>query len=137
MISTKKLAEDIKDWTKDDLKKQMHTIEKRSFVTYIQELMDEKQMSKAKLISKTNIQRNYGYQILDGSKSAGKDKIVQLCLGLECSMEQAQRLLALAQVGSLYAKNKRDALCIYALEHHLSVMDTNLLLEEFGLELLF
>ena len=103
-----------------------------SFSEYLSEKMQEKDISPGKLWELSSIQRNYGYQILNGSKAPGRDKVIALCLSLKLSLEETQRALALANAGALYARRKRDSILIFSLNKGLSVMDTNILLFDFS-----
>lgn len=78
------------------------------------------------------IQRNYAYQILNGTKNPGRDKVIALCLAAEMDYDDTQRALALADLGKLYPRRKKDSIIIFALKHHLNVQQTNELLYEEG-----
>ena len=54
-----------------------------SFHEYLTQLLDEKGLIKAQVITDSNIQKNYGYQIFDGSKHHPATKL--LPLHLQCS----------------------------------------------------
>lgn len=82
------------------------------------------------LIRSSQIQRNYAYQILNGTKNPGRDKVVALCLAAQMNYEEAQRALTLADLGKLYPRRKRDSIIIFALNQKLSVQQTNELLFE-------
>lgn len=101
---------------------------KLSFSAYLLEKMQEKEIPPARLWELTQIQRNYGYQILNGTKLPGRDKVIALCLSLSLTLEEAQRALILADAGALYARRTRDSILIFSLQKGLSVSDTNILL---------
>ena len=82
------------------------------------------------LIRSSQIQRNYAYQILSGVKNPGRDKVLALCLAAQMNYDETQRALALADVGKLYPRRKRDSIIIFALNQKLSVQQTNELLFE-------
>ena len=103
-----------------------------TFSEYLLQKMQEKDISASRLWNLSLIQRNYGYQILDGRKTPGRDKVIALCLSLKLSLEETQRALTLANAGSLYPRRKRDSILIFSLEKSLSVMDTNTLLFDFS-----
>ena len=60
--------------------------------------------------------------------------IVDCIYGVNTTPEfrETQHLLYYAGHKALYARNSFDSAIWYALEHHLSVIDANLLLEELG-----
>ncbi len=101
---------------------------KISFPAYLLEKMQEKGVSPARLWESSQIQRNYGYQILNGTKLPGRDKVIALCLSLSLTLEETQRALILADAGALYARRIRDSILIFSLQKGLSVSDTNILL---------
>lgn len=98
-----------------------------SFHEYFNSLLT---ISKSELVKKSGIERTYAYHILDGSKNPGRDKILRLCISASLSVEETNRCLKLSKESILYPKSKRDSLIQYSINQHLSVIDTNLLLNE-------
>lgn len=117
-----------------NLKEYTHTLQKenlpQSFAQYISRIIAEQNLSPAEVIRDSAIQRNYGYQILEGRKLPGRDKIVALALACHLALDETQRCLTLAGEGTLYAKNPRDSVLIFAVQKKLSVPETNELLFE-------
>lgn len=101
-----------------------------SFASYLNQKMTEHGITPASLIQKAGIQRNYGYQILSGQKKPSRDKIIALCLALHLPLKDTQHALTLAQEGTLYPRNHRDSILIFAVNESLSVLKTNELLCE-------
>ena len=132
LLSSAKNISDLKQYT-DTLS---HNVFPSSFPEYLSELLRVHQMTPAELIASAGIQRNYGYQILDGRRHPSRDKVLSLCLALTLDVTETQRALTLTQNGQLYSKNRRDSILIFALEKKLSVIDTNALLEEMSEPLL-
>jgi hypothetical protein len=110
--------------------------EQKDFCTQVQILMEKRGYRKSDLIRKTMIDRTYGYQILGGMKVPGKNKVIEIALALGCTLEQCQQLLSLSGNPALYAQNPFDAVCIYSLNRHLSVMECEQLLAGHHLSLL-
>ena len=100
---------------------------------YLASLIDEKNLNKAEVIKKSNIQTNYAYQILSGIRIPSRDKLIALCFGLDLTLDEAQTLLKYAGFAQLYPKNKRDSIIISSLKNHTSVIKCNILLEEYHL----
>lgn len=88
------------------------------------------------VIKKAQIDRTYGHQIFNGTRIPSRDKLIQLAFGFEISLEETQKLLRVSGKSTLYAKVKRDAVCIYAITHNLSVMEVQELLSGMGLPIL-
>ncbi|GAA0731975.1 hypothetical protein [Clostridium oceanicum] len=121
----------------DDISKLNNYVEKTKitfstidFCTYFENIIKENNIKKSKLIEASNIDRTYGYQILNGTKKPSRDKILQLCLSCKLNMDNTQRALILGNVGQLYAKNPRDSIIIFSINKGLNVIDTNDLLDE-------
>ena len=68
------------------------------------------------MIRASLIQRNYAYQILNGTKNPGRDKVLALCIAAHMNYEETQRALALADLGKLYPRRKKDSIIIFALK---------------------
>lgn len=128
LLSSARNISELKQYT-DTLSQ---TVFPSSFSEYLSELLRVRQIPPAELIAAAGIQRNYGYQILDGQTPSLTDKVLSICLALTLDVTETQRALTLTQNGQLYSKNKRDSILIFALEKKLSVIDTNVLLEEMG-----
>lgn len=102
----------------------------KSFAEYIISYLSEHHISESELILASQIQRNYAYQILNGSKNPGREKVLALCLAAGMNYEETQRALTLAGLGKLYPRRKEDSVIIFAIERGLSVLQTNELLYE-------
>lgn len=101
-----------------------------SLSDYFIQYMRTHNIQESELILASQIQRNYAYQILNGTKNPGRDKVLALCLAAEMDYTETQRALALANLGKLYPRRKRDSIIIFALDQKLSVQQTNELLFE-------
>lgn len=108
-----------------------------SFVEYLETLMIQKKITKSQLIKNSNLDRTYAYQILNGTKKPSRIKVIQIALSLQLTHQETNNLLSLSNNGSLYPKVKFDAIILLALKNHYSVIDTNLLLDEYHLPILF
>ena len=96
---------------------------------YLTLLMEEKKMNKAEIIKKSHLEQIYAYHIFAGrKKNPSRNKILALALALELTPEEAQRLLYYAGCERLYVRSSWDSVILYALGHHMSVMDTEALL---------
>ena len=105
-------------------------------VSYLEACLEKKDLKKSEVIEKTNLQKNYAYQICNGTKKGSKEKIIQLALAMHLDLHDTNNLLSLSNNGLLYAKVKKDAILIYALQHHYDLYQTNELLLAHGFEIL-
>ena len=134
MITTKQLQELIDKETNID--KILQAIPSTTLIDYLDSLISSSNLSKAQIINNSTLQRNYAYQIIDGTKQPGRDKVIMLALALNTTQQHTNNLLSLSNNGSLYPKVERDALIIIALNNHYSVMETNNLLFDYHKDIL-
>ena len=99
-------------------------------------ILVEKGLTLSDLMKRSNINKNYGYNILNGRRTnPSRDKILALCLGAGLSVEETQNVLLLSKVGGLYCKCERDVWIAFALNSGLSdVLEVNIMLEKKGIE---
>lgn len=124
ILSSAKTPEELQAYT--ETLKQEHI--SCSFADFISEKLRERELSAAVLIRNSMIQRNYGYQLLNGTRTPSRDKVLAFCLALGLDLTDTQRALNCAATGQLYPKNKRDSVLLFAIKKNLSVMETNDLL---------
>lgn len=105
-----------------------------TLTSYFSKKIAEKGVTAAEVIRASQIQRNYGYQILNGQKKPGRDKVIALCLALSLSLDETQKALTLSSEGLLYPRNRRDSILIFCLNKKLPVSQTNELLYEMAEE---
>ena len=124
----------------DDLQKYVDDIEKDpvydSFQEYFNSLPQIQGMEKAALIRRTGIERTYGYQLLKGTRSPGREKVIIFCLAAGLNLHETQRALRAAGEPVLYSRKRRDAILIFAVNEKLSIADTQELLTQFDEALL-
>lgn len=90
------------------------------FYELIDEMLQERDIKRADLIKSLNLDRTYGYQILNGTRMPTKNQIICIGLYLGVTVEQMQQLLRICGRESLYIRNIEDAKVMYALEHKYS-----------------
>lgn len=106
----------------------------RDLPGYLHKLMQEKEIGQSTLIRNSGLNYNHAYDVINGrnSKGVSRDRALGLCFGARCTVREAQRLLWHAQCSRLYARNRRDAIIIFCLEHGLSLAAADEALYEFG-----
>ncbi|MEL7609641.1 MAG: helix-turn-helix transcriptional regulator [Bacillota bacterium] len=105
-------APDLKTYMRDNA----GLMEVPPFYLLIAELCKKAGISKAVVIEKANIPRNYGYQIFNGIRNPSRDKVIQLAFGFGMDVENAQELLKAAREAPLYARIPRESVilrCLY------------------------
>lgn len=91
----------------------------------LEELYEKKDFSKADLARKSGMSIVYLHQIFSGRRKPSRDRLLCLCIGLEATLEETQRLLLQATYAQLYIKLKRDAIISYGIVHHMNLNEIN------------
>ena len=106
-----------------------------SFARYFNEYIGEHGIALPEIIERSGISGNYVYNIVNGVRNPGRDKIIALCIGAGMNVSECNRALKIAKEGVLYPKNERDARIIIAVNNGITkVMDINIILDNEGLE---
>ena len=79
----------------------------------------EKGFTHADVIRKLNVERSYGYQLLNGKRVPTRIQLIKLCFLLKLTFEETQKLLKAAGKEILYARNVTDAKIMYSIEHNI------------------
>lgn len=106
--------------------------ESSTAASYMQALLRERGLGAREAVRRCNLDRSYGYQLLNGTRVPSRDLILSIALELRFTEEETQRVLKLAGRPVLYARCRRDAAVLYALNHDLGPEETNSLLRDLG-----
>ena len=90
---------------------------------YLPALMACHGTDKAELIERAGLEKGYAYQIFRGLRNPGRDRLIQLALGLGCTLDETQKLLRLGGRNGLYSPVRRDAAILFCLTRHYSVAE--------------
>ena len=100
---------------------------------YLTNLLAEKNLSKPEVIAASQLNREYAYHIFSGTrKNPSRPKLLALAIAMGLNLDEIQYLLRYAKQSPLYPRNPWDSTIIFAVEHKLSVMETNELLHQLG-----
>ena len=91
----------------------------------IQRIFDEKGMSKAQLAKQSGISEVYLHQLFSGRRFPSRSRLLCLCFGLGATVDEAQSLLQQARHAPLSSRDRRDAIIIFALSHHMTLFEVN------------
>ena len=98
---------------------------------YLHHLLEEKHLIKMDVVRDSLLERLYAYHIFAGrKKNPSRNKVISLALAMKLTPEETQYLLYYAGAEQLYVRNPRDSIIWYALDHHMSVIDTNIILQK-------
>ena len=103
---------------------------------YLKGILTKKNIKPADAIRKSGLDRSYGHQIISGKKAPSRDKLIALSFGMELELDEVNDLLKVSRNRTLYARDQRDAVIIYAFTNKLSIIETNQLLFEKGIEII-
>ncbi|MGI6265164.1 MAG: hypothetical protein ACOYJY_06860 [Acutalibacteraceae bacterium] len=99
-------------------------------------LIAEKGLKKAQVIKQSELSEVYAYQIFSGIRVPTRSKLLCLAVGMELNLDEVQTLLKCAGYSPLYVKLPFDSVVLYGICKHLTVVQINELLYEYGLETL-
>ena len=108
-------------------------IEESPLCDYLNSMLKEKGMTKAEIIKKTSLSQSHVYQSFSGKRLPTRDKLIEICLAMEVSVDEAQTLLKYTGYAPLYPRNKRDSVIIAAMRNGESVIRCNITLDELNL----
>ena len=111
-----------------------HRIKERNLPEYLQQLLDEKGLTRAEVVRKAGLNDTFGYQIFMGQRGASRNKVLQLAFAMGLSLKEADRLLQASGANELYCKNRRDAILIFCLDRGYGLQRTDEELYRFGEE---
>ncbi len=103
----------------------------KTFPEYYRSLPRVKETTDSALIELSGIERSYYYQIMKGKRHPSRE-ILRLCIGAGLTLRETTRALELSENAPLYPKSRRDIIITVAINQSATVIDTNLLLFEYG-----
>ncbi len=135
-MNTDEILNEIKD-NNEDIEFLKGLEGKLSIFDYMKELLTKKGETLSAIIPHLGYDRCYAYQFFSGKRNPTRTLLLRLSVLLALSVEETQRLLNVGERNILYARVKRDAAIIFALEHKFGKEKTDKLLEEIGERPLF
>ena len=87
---------------------------------------------KVSQVAERSFKGEYIYQVFRGIKNPGRDVVLCIALAMRLDLEETKQLLRIARMPFLDARNRRDSIIIFAVNHRLTVPDTNDILYEFN-----
>ena len=107
-----------------------------SFADYISAWCRNNSVIPERVIHRANLDRSYGHQLFSGKRTPSRDTVIKLAFGMEADVAQTQKMLRIARKSTLYPRVKRDTVIIYCLHNRISLIDTDIILEDLGLPVL-
>lgn len=104
---------------------------------YLLVLLNEKKLTKSQVIKSANIDKNYAYQIFNGTKAnPSRDKVLMLSFGMQLTLNETRKLLKISNLPDLYCRSPRDSVIIFCIHNGENLMTTNERLSDFGFDIL-
>ena len=104
---------------------------------YLSLLMAEKKLKKSDVIAKSNLDKNYAYQIFNGTKTnPSREKLIMLSFGMGLSSEETNKLLKIAGLCDLFIRRPRDSAIIFCLDRKKTLLEANEILSDLQLGIL-
>ena len=98
----------------------------------LMEKLRVRKIPKSELARRAGMSEVYLHQILSGRRRPSRDRVICLCVGLNCSVEETRQMLRSCRYSELYARIRRDAVILFALEHGWDIHQLNDALFEEG-----
>lgn len=104
---------------------------------YLGVLLKEKDLKKSEVIEKSNLDKNYAYQLFNGiKKNPSRDKILMLAFGMKLTLDETRKLLKIAELSDLYVRIPRDSVIIFCIQNGKTLIETNEMLDDYALKIL-
>ena len=144
---TSKVLEELNNAT--SLRKGLSSIEENkdnflnvSFGAYFNRyLANHSERKLADIIRDSGLDRKYAYAVANDTRNANRDKIIALCFAAGMNQDEMNHALIYAGHNALYARNKRDAIIILAInskcrgdKEYVTATDLSIFIDEQGQE---
>ena len=104
----------------------------RTLAEYLQQLLAEKGLERSRVVRMANLNDTFGYQIFQGTRHPGRDKVLQIAFAMALTLRETNRALTAAGASELYCKDRRDAIIIFCIDRGCSLQKVNEELYRFG-----
>lgn len=106
----------------------------KSIGEYILDEIQKQNTTKAKIIRQSGINKRFFFHITSDKKRPSRRYIIRIFIALHLELKDVQWYLKACDYPQLYAREKRDAVIIYSINHKISVQECNTMLNKVGLE---
>lgn len=97
----------------------------RNVTELLSELYEHTNISKAELARRASMSEVYLHQLFSGRRKPSRDKLLCLCIGMELTIDETQRLLKEAAYAQLYPRIRREAIICHGIIHHTPLEEIN------------
>ena len=107
-----------------------------SFCDYLNTWCRKHQEVPEQVIRRADLEKSYGHQLFGGKRNPSRDTVLKLAFAMRQDLVEAQEMLRIARKSPLYPRFKRDTVIIYCLHNHISLTETQIILQDLALPLL-
>ncbi|MBR6701985.1 MAG: XRE family transcriptional regulator [Clostridia bacterium] len=119
------------------LNKEISELNFGTLAEYLELLIASKNLKKSDIIVRGNLDKNYAYQLFNGTKTnPSRDKVLMLAFGMGLDYAETSVLLKNAKQPDLYVRDPRDSVIIFCLENHMTLIQANENLMDNGLKIM-
>jgi transcriptional regulator with XRE-family HTH domain len=104
----------------------------RSLGSYLERLMNDRGLTRSEVAKRASVNYNHLYDAMTRGKRIGRDRLIAIAFALGLTTRETDRLLQCGGCSALYAKDRRDAIIIFALAHGYTNAEVDVALFEFG-----
>lgn len=128
--TTEELTHEIKTATdiEDYLATNQNSLLTPHFSEHLKDLLQQKNIAKADVVRDSLLDRVYVYQIFSGKRTPSRNVLIAMAFGMHLSVAETQKMLKFSGNRELYARDKRDALILFALHRKKNIHEVNELL---------
>lgn len=108
------------------------SMQTRNLAKYLNRLLVRKGIRQiADVVRDSGLDKGYVHHIFNGKRTnPSREKMIAIAFGMHLDEDETQRMLKLAGHSELYPKVKRDAVILFAIQHGMSIWDTDSTLAE-------
>ena len=111
-----------------------HEFSPTSLADYLQSLLAEKGLERARVVRMADLNETFGYQIFTGARHPSRNKVLQIAFAMALTLKETDRALMAAGASALNCKDRRDAIIIFCIDRGCSLQKVNEELYRFGEE---
>ena len=101
---------------------------------YLKALIEKRGFTKARVIRDSGINRRFFFDILSDKRKPTRNYVLRILIALKIPLKNVQWLLRATGYAQLYARDRRDSVVIYCINHKVDVRECNEMLQRINLE---
>jgi len=104
--------------------------EKDTVASFLDKMIAKKQLRIADIAARSG-KGDYVYKVIQGTRSATRDILLAIAIGMQLEIEETQSLLKIAGTATLNPRNRRDSIVIYGIANKLKITEICEILYDF------